>query len=44
MCLSVFIKVIYDDYKKIDKLNIKDMNKIIKEINLDNKTTYIVKP
>ena len=39
-----FDKVIYDDYKKIDKLNIKDMNKIIKEINLDNKTTYIVKP
>jgi hypothetical protein len=39
-----FDKIIYDDYKKIDKLNIKDMNKIIKEINLDNKTTYIVKP
>ena len=39
-----FDKVVYDDYKKIDKLNIKDMNKIIKEINLDNKTTYIVKP
>ena len=39
-----FDKVIYDDYKKIDKLNIKDLNKIIKEINLDNKTTYIVKP
>ena len=39
-----FDKVIYDDYKKIEKLNIKDMNKIIKEINLDNKTTYIVKP
>ena len=39
-----FDKVVYDDYKKIDKLNIKDMNKIIKEINLDNKTTYIIKP
>ena len=36
-------KIIYDDYKKIDKLNIKDMNKIIKEINLDNKTIYTVK-
>ena len=36
-------KVIFDDYKKIDKLNIKDMNKIIKEINLDNKTIYTVK-
>ena len=36
-------KVILDDYKKIDKLNIKDMNKIIKEINLDNKTIYTVK-
>ncbi len=39
-----FEKVVYDDYKKIDKLNIKDMQKIIKEINLDNKTTYIIKP
>ena len=37
-------KVIYDDYKKIDKMNIKDMNRIIKEINLDNKTIYVVKP
>ena len=36
-------KVIYDDYKKIDKLNIKEMNKIIKHINLDNKTIYVVK-
>jgi len=35
-------KVILDDYKKIDKLNIKDMNKIIKEINLNNKTIYII--
>ena len=35
-------KVILDDYKKIDSLNIKDMNKIIKKINLDNKTTYII--
>ena len=37
-------KVVYDEYKKIDKINIKDMNKIIKEINLNNKTTYIIKP
>ena len=36
-------KVILDDYKKIDKLNIKEMNKIIKHINLDNKTIYVVK-
>ena len=36
-------KVILDDYKKIDKLNIKEMNRIIREINLDNNTIYIVK-
>jgi len=36
-------KVILDDYKKIDKINIKEMNKIIKEINLNNKTIYVVK-
>ena len=36
-------KVIIDDYKKIDKINIKEMNKIIKEINLNNKTIYVVK-
>ena len=35
-------KVILDDYKKIDSLNIKDMNKIIKHINLNNKTVYII--
>ena len=35
-------KVILDDYKKIDELNLKDMNKIIKSINLDNKTIYII--
>ena len=35
-------KVILDDYKKIDSLNIKDMKKIIKSINLDNKTVYII--
>lgn len=35
-------KVILDDYKKIDELNIKEMNKIIKSINLENKTTYII--
>jgi len=36
-------EVVLDDYKKIDKLNIKDMNKIIKSMKLDNKTIYIVK-
>ena len=36
-------KVILDDYKKIDKLNIKEMDKIIKEINFDNKTIYKIK-
>ena len=35
-------KVILDDYKKIDEINIKDMNKIIKNTNLDNKTVYII--
>ena len=35
-------EVILDDYKKIDELNIKDMNKIMKKINLENKTTYII--
>ena len=35
-------KVILDDYKKIDSLNIKDMKNIIKNINLDNKTVYII--
>ena len=35
-------KVILDDYKKIDSINIKDMKKIIKKINLNNKTVYIV--
>lgn len=35
-------KVILDDYKKIDDINIKDMNKIIKNIDLDNITTYII--
>jgi predicted Zn-dependent peptidase len=35
-------KVIVDDYKKIDELNMKDMNNIIKNINLENKTTYII--
>ncbi len=34
--------VILNDYKKIDDLNIKDMNKIIKKINLNNKTVYII--
>ena len=35
-------EVILDDYKKIDSINIKYMNKIIKNINLDNKTVYII--
>ncbi len=35
-------KIILDDYKKIDELNIKDMNKIIKNLNLSNKTVYII--
>ena len=35
-------EVILDDYKKIDSINIKEMNKIIKNINLDNKTIYII--
>ena len=35
-------EVIFDDYKKIDELNIKTMKQIIKHINLDNKTTYII--
>ena len=35
-------KVILDDYKKIDSLNIKEMKKIIKNINLNNKTIYII--
>jgi len=35
-------KVILDDYKKISSVNIKKMNKIIKNINLDNKTVYII--
>lgn len=35
-------EVILDNYKKIDDLNIKDMNKIIKNINLENKTVYII--
>ena len=37
-----FGEVILDDYKKIDSINIKDMKKIIKNINLDNKTVYII--
>lgn len=35
-------KVILDDYKKIDELNMKDVNNIIKNISLKNKTTYII--
>ncbi|MBQ9072103.1 MAG: insulinase family protein [Bacilli bacterium] len=35
-------KVITDDYKKIDELNIKDMKNIIKKIDLENKTVYII--
>ena len=35
-------KVILDDYKKIDELNMKKMEEIIKEIDLSNKTVYII--
>lgn len=35
-------KVILDDYKKIDELNVKDAENIIKNIKLDNKTIYII--
>ena len=35
-------EVIIDDYKKIDQLKIKEMNNIIKKIDLSNKTTYII--
>ena len=35
-------KVILDDYKKIDSFNIKELNNIIKSIDLKNKTTYII--
>ena len=35
-------EVILDDYKKIDSLNIKEMQEIIKSINLDNKTVYVI--
>lgn len=35
-------KVILDEYKEIDKLNIRTMNNIIKNINLDNKTIYLI--
>ena len=33
-------KVILDDYKEIDNLNIRMMEKIIRNINLNNKTIY----
>ena len=35
-------EVILDDYKKIDEINIKEMKRIIKNINLNNKTVYII--
>ena len=35
-------KIILDDYKKIDELTMEEMNNIIKTINLNNKTIYIV--
>ena len=35
-------EVVLDDYKKIDEINIKEIKKIIKSINLDNKTMYII--
>ena len=33
-------KVILDDYKEIDNLNIKMLEKIIRNTNLNNKTIY----
>ena len=36
-------EIIYDDYKKIEEINIDDMNKIINNLDLSNKTTYIVR-
>ena len=38
----MYNKVVLNDYEKIDELNLKDMNKIIKNIDLDNKTIYII--
>ena len=35
-------EVILDDYKKINSLNIKEMKNIINNINLSNKTIYII--
>ena len=35
-------EVILDDYKKIEDINMNDMNKIIKKLDLSNKTTYII--
>ena len=35
-------KVIFDDYKKIDELTMKTMNSIIKNMDLDNETVYII--
>ena len=35
-------KVILDDYKKIDELAMKTMNNIIKNMDLDNETVYII--
>ena len=35
-------EVILDDYKKINELNIKDMNYIIENLDLSNKTVYII--
>lgn len=36
-------EVVLDDYKKIDDINLKEMKKIIKSINLNNKTIYLIK-
>ena len=35
-------EVILNDYKKIDEINYKEMKKIINNINLDNKTVYVI--
>ena len=35
-------EVILDDYKHIDEINKKDMDKIVSSIDLDNKTIYVI--
>ena len=35
-------KIIYNEYEKIEEFTYEEMNKIIKELNLENKTIYII--